>query len=729
MAADESTVRAVLREMKADRIMPDNETYNELMRFGVDKNSAHGYILEMQKGKINPNDDYIYMFEMKKDKSLAEMMPLCFNMNEKDPQTIPLNSGLDLTKDNDTELKIKEELINVTDQIPKPQWINNDPLNAEDYYRMLRKATNGNEVYNIVVELKEKGFYMNWSSCNVLIKFAENKDELAEILNEYLEVESTPGYLFFYALASFVKDEHDIEEFWDELDKFSIVPDRKIYDCLFSSVDDLLLKRKLIVKGSLEKIKFKGELSKLKIQIDYEEFRLLTEEEKEEARKKIFLSLEDYNMALWKAKKPETAARIMKEIDESGLEKNLDTYSNYVGFLEDEISIRDMMNEIQTKGMMPTLAFYNSLMKFAVDESSVLKIFEEMMQLGIAPDTNSYNYLISANWNKNKIIEITDKIRESGLSLNNDTYLLLLKSARNESELISIRADMKRDGIIGNYLHYSVMIDLVRDENLALEIMAEIETKGVKVSVYFYNKYFNIARNELKAKQVFRNMKSKRVVPNFGIFHCLIDLTSDLDSIKVYLREMKIYDVKPSIFVFNKMFDLVESLDDAFDILDLIIRENLIINLRAIGQIFKLAKSETKALETFELLRKKGIEITIEIYNFLLKYVRNEFTIQKIIREMKVNGMPPTIYTYNCIIENKTYIESLGWKTVMEEDGIEADAITYTNIMRHCSDFTIAKKLLKVMKEKLLKPNVFTYHALIRLSDSFETGLNFLDEM
>ena len=33
------------------------------------------------------------------------------------------------------------------------------------------------------------------------------------------------------------------------------------------------------------------------------------------------------------------------------------------------------------------------------------------------------------------------------------------------------------------------------------------------------------------------------------------------------------------------------------------------------------------------------------------------------------------------------------------------------------------------MKEKLLKPNVFTYHALIRLSDSFETGLNFLDEM
>jgi len=213
-------------------------------------------------------------------------------------------------------------------------------------------------------------------------------------------------------------------------------------------------------------------------------------------------------------------------------------------------------------------------------------------------------------------------------------------------------------------------------------------------------------------------------------YEFLIKTTTDIVEATLYLRTMREKEIYFSHALYSHVLDQATNLPDAMMVIDEMIANGTTPNSYSFNRLFKHATGDANALELMETFINKGAKPTIDHFHTLIKHVKNADNIYfNLIKNMKAYGIMPTVTTYNFILDNKSFVESIGWKLMMEEDGIEPNEITYSFIIKHCRDMETAKKYIKMMLEKGFNQNIYTYGTLIRLSIDFETGFGFLDEM
>ncbi|MBZ0099857.1 MAG: hypothetical protein K8F30_12270, partial [Taibaiella sp.] len=190
--------------------------------------------------------------------------------------------------------------------------------------------------------------------------------------------------------------------------------------------------------------------------------------------------------------------------------------------------------------------------------------------------------------------------------------------------------------------------------------------------------------------------------------------------------------IKPGAPEYGTLINLSKDFDKGLELINQMKEEGIKPGAQTYGTLINLSKDFDKGLDLFQQMKNDGIKRNVVIYTMLIQKSNNIKLGWDLFLMMKEEGIKPNVRTLNALIWlNKIdYQRAISvYEIFINNENIEPDVYTITELMTICRRFDIAIALLASMHQYNLTPNDRMKRTLYVLAGKDEEKIRKATEM
>jgi len=663
----------IYQEMCSNFIQPSARPFAVLMGKANDSEIALGWLIEMDKLGILPNDFIVNI-----------LLRLTKGDIEKKERVI---AELELRN-----IEVKKIIKDIV-QAPKIQ------LDLYGYSNLMNLSGSYENALNIFNEMKHNNIFPDSITYNILIKLSNNINIGEILLDEMITSNIQPDVYTYGILMNLSRDYYEGKKYFDKMTNEGIIPNEAIFSILIKLSNSFIIGKKLLF---------------------------------EMREKGIYTPAHRFGFVINLAPNFKEGKMLFDEMISFGITPSSKEYGTLINISSDFKEGKKLFNEMISNGIQPTNKEYSTLINICPDFEEGKMLFDEMISNGILPNVFTYGTLINLSHNFIKAKELFDEMRKNEIFPNVEIYGTLINLSQNFQEGKKLFDEMRSNGISPNVFTYGTLINLSHNFIKAKELFDEMKKNEIFPNVEIYGTLINLSGNYKVGKQFFDEMIETRIEPNSEIYGTLMKLSNSYEIALKLFCDMQNHQIKKTNSTYGTLMNLSGDYIIANQLFDEMIRSGIEPNAKTFGTRINLSHNFEIGMQLFDEMKEKGIEIDISIYGTLISLSKEYIKSKQLFDEMILKGIEPNVGIYTMLIRVSRDI-NIGrvYLKEMIENKIKPNIWTYNSLIWLCkNNYQEALSILQLeMPIQFVNPDVVTYTQLMNISRNFDIAINLFNEM